>query len=303
MKVIKGYPNIKEEISLALGFFDGIHLGHREIIREDEDYINAVVTFDKHPLELIRGKSPEFLTDADEKVKMLEKCSVDYLYILPFDEEFMRLTPEKFMKKILENANVKKIRVGFNFSFGYKGMGDTNYLRVLSKKMGFKLKVTGEIKKDGNTISSTYIRNLIKKGDVKKARVFLGREYQLSGEVFKGKELGKTIGVPTANIYPNPIKVMPKFGVYATKVIIEGFDKEYYGISNVGINPTFNENVRVETNIFDFDEDIYGKKVTVKFLEFEREETDFGSVEKLKEQLKRDIAFGREVEKGEFLGK
>lgn len=296
MEILHSFTEIDKTIplSLAFGYFDGIHLGHMEIIKETNKQLkNGVVTFDKHPLDLVcPDNAPKRLMTLDEKIKTLKTLNVDYLFIIPFDEDFRNLSDTEFLDMICDNVNMKKMKVGFNYHFGKNGHGNPEMLKRVSKEKGFELEVVEEYKIDGLTVSSTRIRNLIKEGQISKANKLLDKHYEMSGKVFHGKHLGKTIGIPTANIYPNKIKVVPKRGVYVTRIIID--EEIYYGITNVGINPTFNEKPRIETNIFDFNKDIYNKEITVEFLEFEREERAFDSIEELKETVKKSICFGRE---------
>lgn len=296
MKIVHSFDAVdkNEPLSLAFGYFDGIHLGHRKIIEENnKDLKNCVVTFDKHPMDLInKDKSPKMLMTMEEKEEYLEKMGVDYLFIIHFDSDFMNLTDRQFISLVIDNVNMKKMKVGFNYHFGKNGRGNADFLRKVSKEEGFELEVVEEYKIDDERVCSTAIRNLIYEGNISKANKFLGRPYSVTGKVVEGKHLGKQIGIPTANIFPDPTKAIPKRGVYVTRVTV--YDDIYYGISNVGINPTFNEEPKIETNIFDFDGDIYGKTIKVEFLEFEREERAFESIDELKATIEKSIRFGRD---------
>lgn len=296
MKIIHsfGEADKNEELSLAFGYFDGIHLGHRKIIEEENKTLkNGVVTFDRHPLDLIdKSKAPKRLMTLDEKISYLEKLNVDYLFIIHFDFDFMNLTDREFINMVIDNVNMKKMKVGFNYHFGKNGMGNADMLKEISKGKDFDLKVVEEYKIGNERVCSTAIRRFISDGNIKKANEFLGRAYSVEGKVSHGKHLGKKIGIPTANIIPDAMKIMPKRGVYVTRVTVDG--NVHYGISNVGINPTFNEEMKIETNIFDFDKDIYGKSIKIEFLEFEREERAFDSIEDLKETINKSISFGKD---------
>ncbi|WP_290771003.1 bifunctional riboflavin kinase/FAD synthetase [Anaerofustis sp.] len=302
MKIIHsfGEADKNEELSLAFGYFDGIHLGHRKIIEEENKTLkNGVVTFDRHPLDLIdKSKAPKRLMTLDEKISYLEKLNVDYLFIIHFDFDFMNLTDREFINMVIDNVNMKKMKVGFNYHFGKNGMGNADMLKEISKEKDFDLKVVEEYKIGNERVCSTAIRRFISDGNIKKANEFLGRAYSVEGKVSHGKHLGKKIGIPTANIIPDAMKIMPKRGVYVTRVTVDG--NVHYGISNVGINPTFNEEMKIETNIFDFDKDIYGKSIKIEFLEFEREERAFDSIEDLKETINKSISFGKDYIKGKL---
>ena len=295
MKILKSFDSISKEEPLALsfGYFDGVHLGHMEIIREDDNALkNGVVTFDRHPLEIIdRSLEPKRLMTLEEKIDFLEKKGIDYLFIIHFDHEMMNLSDVRFMDMVTRNLNMKKMKVGFNYHFGRKGMGNTETLKKISEEEGFELKVVDEYRIDGVTVSSTAIRNFITEGEIVKANRFLGHPYSFEGIVKEGKKLGRRIGIPTVNLEIDSRKVLPKKGVYVSRITVG--DKEYYGISNVGNNPTFGEQIKVETHIFDFSDDIYGKFIKVELLEFEREERAFSSIDEMIATINRSIEFGR----------
>ncbi len=295
-----GEAGKEERLSMAFGYFDGIHLGHKKIIEEEDKSLkNCVVTFDKHPMDLInKQQAPKRLMTMDEKIEYLTNMGIDYLFIISFDYDFMNLKDTEFVNLVLDNVNMQKMKVGFNYHFGKNGSGNSELLKKLAKEKGFEIKVVDEFKIDNERVCSTAIRNFIKDGNIQKANKFLGRPYMVEGIVMEGKHLGRQIGIPTANIFPNEIKVMPKRGVYVSRVTID--DRIFYGISNVGINPTFRETPRVETNIFDFDEDIYGKKIKVEFLEFEREERAFDSIDELKSTIEKSIKFGKNYVKNKL---
>ncbi|MGO5358382.1 bifunctional riboflavin kinase/FAD synthetase [Anaerofustis sp. LCP19S3_F7] len=295
-----GEADKKEKLSMAFGYFDGIHLGHEKIIEEEDKSLkNCVVTFDKHPMDLInKQQAPKRLMTMDEKIEYLTDMGIDYLFIISFDYDFMNLKDTEFVNLVLDNVNMQKMKVGFNYHFGKNGSGNSELLKKLSKEKGFEIKVVDEFKIDNERVCSTAIRNYIKDGNIQKANKFLGRPYMVEGIVCEGKHLGRQIGIPTANIFPDELKIMPKRGVYVSRVTID--NEVFYGISNVGVNPTFRETPRVETNIFDFDRDIYGKKIKVEFLEFEREERAFDSIEELKTTIQKSIQFGKNYVKNKL---
>ena len=204
-----------------------------------------------------------------------------------------------FMDMITDTLNMKKMKVGFNYHFGRKGMGNAGTLRKMAEERGFELRVADAFTIDGITVSSTAIREFITKGDIALANRFLGHPYSFEGRVKEGKKLGRRIGIPTVNLEIDPRKVLPKRGVYVSRVIIG--EETFYGISNVGKNPTFNEHIKVETHVFDFDRDVYGEYIRVELLEFEREERVFESIDELISTINKSIEFGREYVKSNNL--
>ena len=223
----------------------------------------------------------------EEKLKVLECENINVVAFKDFDENIMKISPEDFVEWLCESYNVKGIVVGFNFKFGYKNLGDTELLEKLQKKYGYKLYIMNPYKLEDKIISSTYIRNLILDGNVKKAFLMLSRPYMLSGKVIHGKKLGRTIGFPTANLEINDKKVIPKKGVYYTNVDIEG--KIFKGITSVGNNPTVNgKELTIETYILDFNNNIYEKEIKVYLIDRIRDEIKFNNIDELTKQLKKD---------------
>ncbi|MFR8620548.1 MAG: riboflavin biosynthesis protein RibF, partial [Romboutsia timonensis] len=210
---------------------------------------------------------------------------------IPFDEYMTKISGYDFVKDILlDKLNVKNVIVGHDFTFARNKEGNVKLLQELSKQYGFSLEIVNSIKLGDVRISSTYIRKLILDGSVEDIYKYLGRNYKLSGEVIHSKKLGRTIGFPTANISINKNMIIPKVGIYATKVYVNG--KIYYGATNIGYNPTVNgDNLSIETNILNFDEDIYGKVITIEFLERIRDEKKFNGIEELKSQLQKDTNY------------
>lgn len=286
---------------VGLGNFDGLHIGHmaliNTLIRESQlNNLNSIVyTFTKHPENILRKKliTPLLLTE-QKKIDLLGEISLDYLYFDEFNEDFSRLSPEDFVKKILlDKLNIKLAVAGYDYRFGYMGQGDIPFLKELGQKYGFKVVVIPAIKCDDEVISSTRIRNCIINGELETAYKLLGRNYSITAEVVSGRRIGNTIGFPTANIHPERFLVLPENGVYITKTLLDG--KLYNSMTNVGYNPTF-EDVKqktVETHIIDFNQDIYGKKIEVFFLKKIRNEKKFESVELLKEQISKDMGTAR----------
>lgn len=298
MKIITAFEQLHNEgepCVVALGTFDGLHLGHQDVIlaaREQAQATNArlaVFTFSNHPLSFIKPEAaPVALISPAKKLELLDKLGVDILIDIPFEKKLAQLPPETFLEKLLP-LNFSCLTVGENFTYGIYGRGNVKTLAASAEEMGFKLIVRSLVSCDGIVISSTVIRQLISNGQMTEAAKMLGRSYCLTGIVAHGNERGRLLGFPTANIELEDYNVAaPKGGVYLVKVIL-GQD-EYYGMANIGKNPTFGdvERLRLEVNIFNFAGDIYGSEMTVIFLQHIRGEVKFASIEELKTQLSTD---------------
>ncbi|MEP2775838.1 MAG: bifunctional riboflavin kinase/FAD synthetase [Luteolibacter sp.] len=282
-------------LHLALGVFDGVHAGHQEVISRAvqaarvEGGKSFVVTFSPHPIRVIApGKAPgALLATLDEKAELVKSYGVDGLLVIRFDEDFAKMEAEDFVKKITA-ADVKTIAVGEDWRFGAKRLGDVGMLRRMGEERGFRLDAVAPVMWDGERISSTRIRQAIRDGAFEAVEKMLGREYEVSGKVIEGKKLGRQLGFPTANIDPGDLQ-MPKDGVWAVQV--EGIGR---GVANLGLRPTVEGDRKLlEVHVFDFDGDLYGKSLRVKFLRFIREEKKFASVEELKAQIALDAANAR----------
>lgn len=293
---IEKIDTIKESV-VTIGNFDGIHKGHQVLIEKATEYakknnvISTVFTFNNHPVNYFKPNSIKNIITNNDKIKILKTMGVDYIINIPFDEYMTKISGYDFVKDILiDKLGVKKIIVGHDFTFARNKEGNIALLKELSKKYGFLLEIVNPVKIDDIRISSSYIRKLILDGKVEDARKYLGRNYKLSGEVIHSKKLGRTIGFPTANISIDENIIIPKVGIYATKVYVNG--TIYYGATNVGYNPTVNgKKLSIETNILEFNDDIYGKIITIEFLERIRDEKKFNGIEELKEQLQKDTKY------------
>lgn len=293
---IEKIDTIKDSV-VTIGNFDGIHKGHQVLIEKATEYakknnvISTVFTFNNHPVNYFKPNSIKNIITNNDKVKILKTMGVDYIINIPFDEYMTKISGYDFVKDILiDKLGAKKIIVGHDFTFARNKEGNIDLLKELSKKNGFLLEIVNPVKIDDIRISSSYIRKLILDGKVEDARKYLGRNYKLSGEVIHSKKLGRTIGFPTANISIDENIIIPKVGIYATKVYVNG--TIYYGATNVGYNPTVNgKKLSIETNILEFNDDIYGKIITIEFLERIRDEKKFNGIEELKEQLQKDTKY------------
>jgi riboflavin kinase/FMN adenylyltransferase len=285
-----------EAIVLALGFFDGVHLGHQALLKRTKEIGDqlgiktGVMTFKEHPLERIfPNYTPWLITSNAEKEAKIRKFGLDYVFLNPFTERLMKLTPEKFITDyLLKKYNVKVVVVGYNYNFGYKGAGTTEKLRELGQEYGFTVEILPQYSIDKHSVSSTFIRELISAGQVEEVSKFLGHDYALTGQVVEGKKLGRQYGIPTANIKLDPKIVLPNTGVYYTHVYFNG--KCLNGLTNLGCNPTFEKHpFSIETYIYDFDGDIYGEEITIVFKNKIRNEIKFDSVDDLIAQIRSDI--------------
>lgn len=280
---------------IALGTFDGLHLGHTDVINTARDYAErsglklAVFTFSNHPLALIRPDLvPVRIISAEEKIKLLESFGVDYLINIPFTEDFAALSPDEFLDR-LACFNYRCLVVGENFTYGFLGSGKTETLERSGRKNGFDVIVRPLVKINGNVVSSTGIRNLIQAGHIEYANRMLGRAYSITGTIVHGEQRGRKLGFPTANIeLLHGEMAVPAPGVYAVTVSIEG--SIYEGMGNIGNNPTFNdvEHARLEVNLFNCSGDLYGKTMSVQFHKYIRAEKKFSGVEELCRQIEED---------------
>lgn len=280
---------------ISLGMYDGVHRGHERIIHalkkvaKEKKYNSAIFSFWPHPRRVI---NPEYelklLTNIEEKIEILEKKGLDFLFLQKFDENFKNLDAEDFVEQILvKKINIKHVIIGKDHCFGKDRRGDFSLLEKLGKRCGFVVEELDLILLEGQNISSTKIREALQNGDVNKANDMLGYYYSISGEVVHGKKIGRTIGFPTANILVDDMKLLPKNGAYIVEVWLK--NQQYKGMLSIGTNPTIGgNNLSVEVNILDFKGDIYGERLTLKFRDFLHEEIKFENLEKLIERLKQD---------------
>lgn len=288
--------------SVAIGNFDGVHLGHQALISsmlataQMEKLRPTVLTFYPHPVEVLKPhKKLERLTTTSEKLELLEKLGVEQVLVARFDEALSQLTPDFFFERFLKDGlRAKSIHVGFNFVFGKDRTGDIATLRELSNKEGIFLQVEDQVNAQGERISSSGIRKLLAEGNVLKAAQHLGRPYTITGQVIRGDQRGRKLGFPTANLRCPLDKVLPANGVYFTRA--QWQQEELCAVTNVGTRPTFTEGEVapvIEVHILDFDSDIYEEFLTVDFLGRIREEKKFSSVDELKSQIVKDIEVAR----------
>ncbi len=286
--------------SAGIGNFDGIHLGHKKIIdavkrhSEGNSTRSCVITFNPHPQKVLGRKEVSLIFPLERRFKMLESTGIDAVICLDFTRELSKVSAENFIKDLLlERLRIKDIVVGPGFSFGHKRKGNVDLLRSMGETHGFNTVVAEVARVDDQVVSSSAIRNLVRDGEISKANRFFGYDYYIEGVVVEGERRGRKLGFPTVNL-DTEWEILPKPGVYATYVrLSDGFHES---ITNIGIRPTFEESkLTVETHIFDFSDDLYGKKVGVNFVERLRDEKRFASVDELVAQIEHDIAAVREI--------
>ena len=297
---------------VTIGTFDGVHLGHQEVISELKRISalsggdSVVFTFEPHPRIIIAPQedSLRLLSTKKEKINLMEKIGIDHLVIFPFTSEFSKLSYNEFVKNILVGKmNIASLVVGYDHRFGQGRKGDFNSLELLSDDLNFKVEQLSELLVDKKVVSSTKIRLALEAGEIHKANHFLGYRYTLSGKVIEGKQLGRRIGFPTANIETlDDHKLVPGDGVYA--VFVQTGGKIFKGMLNIGIRPTVNYNAdhkSIEVHIFDFESDIYNSEITLYFVSKIRDEQKFDGIVELHEQLVQDRILALRILFGEIL--
>ena len=290
-------PQLTNEYVVAIGFFDGLHLGHQKLIEEvkrvskAKGYKSAVMTFDQHPLVVLRGEERRYLTSSRDRNQILQHLGIDTLFVIHFSKEVASLSPEDFINKYIIGLHVAHVVVGFDFHFGDKNSGDVHSLENHS----FKLSIMPPVMYDDQVkVSSTLIKKLLHSGHVRDANRLLTRDYAITGEVIHGKARGRLIGFPTANVAIGKYCYLAK-GVYGVEVEVKG--QRYKGMANIGMNPTFNDifEMSLEIYIFDFHQDIYGEEMQVFFKFFERPEERFNDVDDLIKEMQHDEAYIRKA--------
>jgi len=306
MKIIRYSKNImlpKKKRYIALGVFDGVHLGHQKLIKLTVDKarknggISILATFDPHPDIIINPESNVFLlTTLEERISLIKDTDVDVFLIIKFNKMMSKMSPEDFISKILvDSLQVKEIFVGFNYKFGFRGKGNPDILREYSKIYKFKTHILEPIIANNNIISSTRIKDYIKSGEIGKAKKLLGHDITISGRVISGKGRGvKLLNFATANIETSSDKILPVNGVYLVEIKID--NEKYYGLMNIGVKPTFKETERtIEIHIINFNKKIYNKIVIVNILQKIREEKYFSHPNLLKKQIEEDISIAHKM--------
>lgn len=289
---------------IALGFFDGVHLGHGALLRRAAEEAqkrgceSAVFTFDRPPKEVITGIPCPLINSPEDRAELVKRLyGIDEMIMVPFDDE-MRTTPwDRFVTDILVGrCGAVHLVAGHDHHFGHKNQGSPELLKEKCAELGLGCDIIPAVTIDGVTVSSTHIRKLLEEGDVETARAFLGHPHVLTQTVGHGRQLGRTIGIPTANLVAPPHVLLPKWGVYAAKITLPD-GRAFGGVTNVGVRPTVNngQDVTVEPWILDFDGDLYGQAIRVEFYRRLRDERKFESLDALRSQIETDAVKTREA--------
>jgi riboflavin kinase/FMN adenylyltransferase len=304
MLLITDLKNIKQKFDntiLTLGNFDGLHLGHQELVKtiirrsKETGALSMVVTFRPHPLKILApDKCPPLISIYEEKIRLFEKLGIDVLVKIPFTLEFSAMSPEEFVRDILcATLGAREIFVGYNYRFGKGREGDIQTLKELGAKYGFAIREIEQLAIDGEVVSSTKIRTLLRDGLVEHAAKLLGRTYAITGIVVKGDGRGKSLGFPTANIAPKH-SIIPADGVYAVRLMVR--ERGYDGIANIGLRPTFGKKtLAIEVHVFGFNEDIYGEDISLYFIKKIRDEKKFKDAAALVNRIRSDIDTAKEI--------
>ena len=288
---------------LTIGSYDGVHLGHQQIINQVTAGAHAsgapavVLTFYPHPMVVLRGPRESFyLTMPEEKAEILGGLGVDLVVTHPFNKDVAAMEPEEFIRKLQSHLGFTHLYVGYDFALGHNRKGDVPYLTHLGEQLGYQVHTVEAFELDGEPVSSSRVRRALDTGDVAEANRLLGREFRLMGTVIPGDGRGKQIGVPTANLEISLEQAVPGPGVYACRVTWEG--KRYPAVTNIGVRPTFEDTPvapRVETHVLDFEHELYGQQIGLEFTAFLRPERKFDGIESLVSQIRADIEKGREI--------
>lgn len=305
MQVIKGYETFKSEkrpIVITIGNFDGVHIGHKSIFKKVVDRADAikgvpiVMTFDPHPVKILApSKTIALISASEAKLKKFEESGMEFTIVEEFTKELANKTARTFFEEVLvKKLKVKEIFIGYDFTFGKGREGTPDLMKKLGDEYKIPVTVISPVKIDNEIVSSTLIRKALIEGNLNKSERFLGYPYELYGKVVRGAARGKDLGYPTANIEPAN-QVIPQIGIYITAILLD--NKLFNSVTSIGVRPTFkdkNPSTVIETFIFDFNKDIYGKPVILKFLKRIRDEERFNSIEELKRAISKDVKTAQE---------
>lgn len=304
MRIFRGIDSVKTALNAVVtaGTFDGVHLGHKALLlrldalAQERGMETLVITYEPHPRLVLYpdAKDLRLITTLDEKIALLESCGVQNLLVIPFTKEFSQTTGDKFIREVLvKNLGTKVLVIGYDHRFGHNREGSFAYLQANADDLGLELVEIPRQEIDDIGISSTQIRKALQKGDLSIAEKLLGRPYTLIGTVIHGLKLGRELGFPTANLQPNDgFKLIPAHGVYTIKALIN--QVTFHGVASIGNRPVLGgTDLAIEAHLFEFNEDIYGKEVSLEFLEFIRPEWPFSNLEDLKAQIAKDVSRAR----------
>ncbi|MDD9898647.1 MAG: bifunctional riboflavin kinase/FAD synthetase [Candidatus Melainabacteria bacterium] len=287
---------LSTKTAVALGMFDGLHLGHRAVIQPALDYAGAqglktaVITLENHPRELTRGAAPKLITNLDTRLALFEELGIDYALVLKFDQELMSMSAEDYLEKYLLNIlNASFVSTGYDHHFGKDRSGTPKFLETWTKANSIELKVVDAVEQASSTISSSKIRELITEGKITEANAMLGYEFMIISQVLEGDRRGRELGFPTANLKLPEAMVVPLKGVYCGSAEYHG--QAYKAVMNIGTRPSFSnsDEVIIEAHLLDFDQDIYDEKIKLRLNQRLRDEVKFNSAEELIKQIKADI--------------
>lgn len=290
---------MRDKIIYALGYFDGVHRGHQALLdtcrrlAKERDCHTGVVTFEGHPDTLVLGKTPKLINTPEDRLRLLKSMGMESVVVLPFDRAMMEMPWQEFYRMLKQDYNADGLVCGYDFRFGRRGEGSGVLLKQACEADGLICEVTPEQEMDQVTVSSTYIRTLLEAGDMERANAFLGHPHIFTGQVVPGRQLGRTIGIPTANLHLPEGLVELRRGVYACLAKVSG--GTYMAVTNVGVRPTVGgHRVTVEPWILDFSGDLYGRELTLEFYRFLRPEKKFDSLELLREEIQKNACETRE---------
>ena len=303
MRIISSLTKSLVPTAVALGNFDGIHQGHRQVIlpvlTRDRQTCATVVSFSPHPREFFSGQPRALLTPQSEKALQLQMMGVEQLVLLPFNRELAALDPAQFVEEVLvRHLRAQQVSIGQDFRFGHKRLGTAIELSEIAAAYGIQVTIVSLLTFQGKRISTSAIRDSLEQGDLTTANRMLGRSYSLVGEVVEGQQLGRTIGFPTANLRVPPEKFLPRQGVYGVRVLSETLNsaEPVLGVMNIGNRPTVNGTQRtIEVHLLDWLGDLYGQTLTVELEQFIRSEQKFASLDELKTQIKADCETARSM--------
>jgi len=295
-------PIIQSPTVLTIGAFDGVHLGHQQLIRSvvesarDKGHCAALVTFFPLPSVVLGRAAPFYLTSNEEKLAQLERLGLDEVVIVEFTPETAQIRAAQFVNLLVENLRMREMWIGHDFALGYKREGNAEFLRAMGAARGYTVHSFEPVMLDGQPVSSSRIRDALRAGDIRQANACLGRPFQLSGVVVQGAQRGRNLGVPTANLSVWAEHAVPANGIYACRAHVGGATAWRNAVTNIGTRPTFDNGVRtIEAHLLDFDADLYGQTMALDFIAYQRPEVKYDSVEALVVQMHEDVRIAREI--------